>query len=112
MFYMTEKERLVFIKEIIAKILEENNVGEFKIYLFGSRAKGEQRADSDYDILVVTQKEFNGKEKFNLLRKIRKRIKYLGLGIDILLKSTVEYKAARDCFGSLIYSIRNEIITI
>lgn len=79
----------------IAGTLIENRVGAFTIYLFGSRAKGLEGVDSDYDIMVVTQKDFNGKEKFNLLRKIRRNIKYLGLGIDVVLNSVKEYIVAR-----------------
>ncbi len=109
---MTEKERLHNIKAKIAETLNENKVGKFTIYLFGSRAKGVERTDSDYDIMVVTQRDFNGREKFSLLRKIRKNIKYLGLAIDVVLKSAKEYNTGRDNFGTFVYSIRNEIAAI
>lgn len=109
---MTEKERLVNIKDSIAEALNESDVGKFNIYLFGSRARSVERADSDYDIMVVTQRNFNGREKFNLLRKIRKRIKYLGLAIDVILKSAGEYNSARENFGTFVYSIRDELVAI
>jgi predicted nucleotidyltransferase len=105
---MTDKEQLKMIKSAVAEALEESQVGDFSIYLFGSRAKGLEKPDSEYDILVVTQREFKGNERFNLLRKIRKKIKYLGLSIDVVLKSSREYDASRDNVGSFVYSIRNE----
>jgi len=104
-----EKERLNNIKNTIADTLEENKVGKYTIYLFGSRAKGMEKPDSDYDIMVITQRDFDGKEKFNLLRKIRKNIKYLGLAIDIILKSSQEYNANKNKLGTLVYSICNEM---
>lgn len=109
---MSDKERLKEIKETIAGTLEENGVDRFNIYLFGSRAKDLEREDSDYDIMVVTDREFKGKEKFGLLRKIRRKIKYLGFSIDVILKSTDDYRHSKDNFGSFIYSIRNEMVAI
>ena len=109
---MTGKERLEEIKNTIGKTLEENGVDTFSIYLFGSRAKGLEREDSDYDIVVITRQGFIGKEKFGLLRKIRKSIKHLGLSIDVILKSADEYREAENNFGSFIYSIRNEMVAV
>jgi predicted nucleotidyltransferase len=109
---MSAKERLKEIKETVGRTLKDNGVDAYNIYLFGSRAKGLEREDSDYDIIVVTHREFKGKEKFGLLRKIRRNIKYLGLSIDVILKSADEYRHAEDNFGSFIYSIRNEMVAI
>jgi predicted nucleotidyltransferase len=109
---MNRTERLKEIKETIAETLTDNGVDKFSIYLFGSRVKGLERNDSDYDIMVVTRRQFKGKEKFNLLRKIRKSIKYLGLSIDVILKSAEEYRHSKDNFGSFIHSIRDEMVAI
>ncbi|MCU0288455.1 MAG: nucleotidyltransferase domain-containing protein [Acidobacteria bacterium] len=109
---MSEKERLEKIRKTIAQSLTAYGVKQFNIYLFGSRAKGLERDDSDYDIIVITHEEFRGKEKFKLLRWIRNSIKYLGLSIDIILKSTEEYSQARSNFGSFIYTIQNELVAI
>jgi predicted nucleotidyltransferase len=109
---MSEKERLDTIRDAIAETLQENRIGKFNIYLFGSRARGVGKDDSDYDIMVVTHREFSGKERFDLLRKIRRNIKYLGLSIDVILKSNREYRHSKNSFGSFIYSIQNELVAI
>ena len=46
---MTESE-LEELKKIIAPIAEKRGVD--KVYLFGSRARGDNRPDSDYDFFV------------------------------------------------------------
>ena len=109
---MNDKYCLKKIKETISGTLKANKVGKFKIYLFGSRAKSLEKENSDYDIVVVTNKTFDDKERFNLLRKIRRDIKYLGLSIDVILKSSEEYRSSKDHFGSFIYSIKNEMVAI
>jgi predicted nucleotidyltransferase len=47
----TDPKLAVLIASIVAALSPE------AIYLFGSRAKGAQRADSDYDLLVVVPDE-------------------------------------------------------
>ncbi len=41
------------LDEIVAKIIEEGN--PLKVVLFGSRARGDHRPDSDIDLLIVEQ---------------------------------------------------------
>lgn len=51
---------------IVQRFLKEASAVEGRvrsIYLFGSRAKGTDRPDSDYDILLVVKPEFSGKDK-------------------------------------------------
>lgn len=52
-------EELQQLKEIVRPIAEE--YGLARVSLFGSRARGEERPDSDYDFLISkggTQKPF------------------------------------------------------
>ena len=51
------EETLKLIKETVMNIAKEYEVGIDKVILFGSRARGDYREDSDWGILVVT----NGK---------------------------------------------------
>ena len=56
--------------EVLKKILAELRIGLMEIlgdrleavYLFGSQARGDARADSDIDVLVVMRDEFNYRE--------------------------------------------------
>ena len=68
------------LTEIIQKIVEES-VPE-KIIPFGSRAKGEQTKDSDYDICVLKKGVFHK-------RKLAQRI-YLALDVSASVDIIVE----------------------
>lgn len=68
------------LTEIIQKVVEEA-VPE-KIILFGSRAKGEQTKDSDYDICVLKKGVFHK-------RKLAQRI-YLALDVSASVDIIVE----------------------
>jgi uncharacterized protein len=52
----TEKDKRIFSK-MKAAILSVDETAE--IILFGSRARGDFREDSDYDFLILTDKEVN-----------------------------------------------------
>ena len=41
---------------------------KFDIYVFGSRARGTHRTDSDWDILLVPKEPINGSEDISVLR--------------------------------------------
>ena len=56
------------IKTILLSALADTNYKQ--IILFGSRARGNNREDSDYDILVIVDNKHNMEE----LRKIECRI--------------------------------------
>ncbi len=55
----------VFLNKIKEQVLKEDK--NASVILFGSRARGDYREDSDWDILVLTSKEVDGKLK----RRIR-----------------------------------------
>lgn len=63
--------------EIIKRIAEP-----IRIVLFGSRARGDNTASSDYDILIVTKKAENERE---ITRKIYKELYTQGINLDIEL---------------------------
>ncbi|MBK9500846.1 MAG: nucleotidyltransferase domain-containing protein [Leptospiraceae bacterium] len=78
-----------------------------RIYLFGSRAKGNQNPDSDYDFLVLLA---NIKDN-DLVRKYRRTIvlkahsEIPNIPFDILVKNLEEF----DSYKSEINTLYNEI---
>jgi len=54
-----------------------------RIYLFGSRARGDHRPDSDYDVLVLL--EHCDEELFFLERAAYQRLIGIGVPVDVLV---------------------------
>jgi Nucleotidyltransferase domain. len=55
------KDKLKLIKEIILNAARKYDIEIEKIILFGSRAKGNYKDYSDWDILIVTREELDKK---------------------------------------------------
>jgi len=107
-----QKKSINLLKRKITKVLKKNLLGDFTIYLFGSRARGLAKENSDFDILITTEKHLNNTEKFYLMRNIRKEIKYLVMEIDVVIKSLYEYEKEKELFGGLINEIEQETIIL
>jgi len=92
-------------KEEILKALERDKPElqkQFKVRkmaLFGSYARGEQRADSDVDILVEVDPSV-GLEFVTLAERIEK---LLGLGVDLVSSRAVTPEAMEFIESELIY---------
>jgi predicted nucleotidyltransferase len=102
------------IKKIINKVLEERGIKVERIILFGSRARGEYEALSDYDIFVVIKGNIDKLEK----RKLKKEI-YRSLHLvfpfypfDIIVKTKKEFEAEKDIVNTLSNEVLSEGIEI
>jgi len=76
-----------YIDQIIDKIKPLN---PYKIILFGSQAQDNQRADSDIDLLVITNDEFipeNFREKMEIHLKVANRLNEIRkkVAIDLMV---------------------------
>ncbi len=72
------------IRSVVLGVAERYGVVVDKIILFGSRARGDYRENSDWDILIVTKDKLHLNEKIELWYDI-----YRGLGLpaDIIIVS-------------------------
>lgn len=102
-----EKAREDILK--ISKLISESfNVN--KIILFGSYAKGTEKADSDIDICIITDDEI---KKIELLRKIR-RVLYdcTSIPLDLLIYKTDEFYERAHKLKSIEREIEREGVSI
>lgn len=100
-------------QEIKNKIVELLDGLEYdKILLFGSRARGENRVNSDYDVMVTLKHNITREDRFILQSKIRKEFAKDRIDIDIVLKSTDEYDYLKTRIGNVVYYANKEAITI
>ena len=90
------------IKDVIDKVLTENGIKSYKIVLFGSRARQNHKKDSDWDILIITEKELTRREKMELAHAIRKILAQKFIPCDLLLKSEREVNKRKGVIGSVV----------
>ena len=80
-----------------------------KVILFGSRARGEELPDSDYDILVLKK---GVKHTRRLAQKIRRNFFQIGAPIDLLVYDSDKYEGIINYPYMIYYTINNEGKTI
>jgi len=90
------------IKKVIEKIFKEVGVEIDKLILFGSRARGDYKKYSDWDLLIVTKKGLSRKEKQKLAHLVRKELAEYFIDGDIIIKSKKEIQKRKDVIGSIV----------
>ena len=100
------------MKKIIAKIindvLEEKGIKVKKIILFGSRAKGDFKQDSDWDLMIVTDRNLSFLEKRKIIAEMQRRLAKLKIPNDIILKSEQQFDTMKKYVGCMSYYASKE----
>jgi predicted nucleotidyltransferase len=78
------------IKKIINQVFEEKGIKVERIILFGSRARGDFRENSDWDLLIVVSNELDLKDKREISKEIRIKLAEIFIPCDVLIKSAGE----------------------
>ena len=76
-----------------------------RIILFGSRARGTARPDSDVDLLVVMP--FTG-SRLRLAVEIRKTLRGLGVAKDIVIMTPEKFAVRKEIPGTIAYPAARE----
>ncbi|MEM5830456.1 MAG: nucleotidyltransferase domain-containing protein, partial [Candidatus Aenigmatarchaeota archaeon] len=101
-------ENLKKIKEIILQTAKEMNIEIDKIILFGSRARGDYKEDSDYDLLIVTKEKLETKRILSLSSEIEdKIIETFDKPADIIVISKEEFEKYKN-WKSLVIGVAAE----
>lgn len=80
------------------------------IILFGSRARGSHREDSDYDlfVLVPEMRPFGGRPAFWLWTLVQD----LGLPVDVLIRQSALFERRSKAIGSLEHAVSKDGIAL
>ena len=76
-------------EQALARLCAEPEVQA--VVLFGSRARGEARGDSDLDLaVIVRQPELTGAEKLACWRRFSAALGRLGVGVDLVVAGAAD----------------------
>ena len=80
--------------EVLADMVQTivREVDPERIYLFGSRARGEARQDSDVDLLIIVREPFGPEHsRFQEINRIYRALSSFRIPNDVLLYSSDEF---------------------
>lgn len=100
------------IKQTIESIFEKEGVKIIKVILFGSRARGNYRKGSDWDLLVIVEKNLSRSEKIKLGHLVRKELANQLIPCDILIRSLEEIEQRKQVIGSVIKTAFSEGVSL
>ncbi len=101
---MSSKQEIL---EKLKSILTKLDIKYSKILLFGSRARGDFREESDWDFLIVLKKPLDARAKKELWFDIYKKLHefYPFISFDIVLKDTESFEEEK----TIANTISNEV---
>ena len=96
------------VKRIVMGEARKLGVRVEKIILFGSRARGEEGEESDYDILVIVREGIGRRERWELADSIRWRLANMMIPSDVIVVPLDKWRRHQDTPGHLLYSVKRE----
>ena len=100
---MENSEILQTIKTVAQKILPGS-----RVLLFGSRARGDYNTYSDYDILIIIDKQLSIIEKRRLRNQVRRALLKQDILADVLVQTKTDIKIKKHLTGHIIKTATKE----
>ena len=88
---------------VIRDILTFKKIYIERIIFFGSRSRGDYNKESDWDFLVVVDKDLAFREKHRLIIQIKRKLAKLGIPNDILIQSRSKFNKMKSLPGNISY---------
>lgn len=91
------------IKKVIIEIANKHGIEIDKIILFGSRARGDFKEESDLDLLIITKDELDESKKYSFIYKVRKEIIWkIDLPVDVIVVDKDYFNSYKNVYGSIV----------
>ncbi|MCX8092735.1 MAG: nucleotidyltransferase domain-containing protein [Candidatus Goldbacteria bacterium] len=100
------------IKQIILNILKSMKMSVKDIILFGSRARGDNKYNSDWDILIIIKQKISFNKKREIARSIRKKLADSYVDADIIVKCQKEINYYKNFIGSVVREALKDGVTL
>ena len=97
------------IKNVILEEFSKRGIEVEEVFLFGSRAKGTPREDSDWDILVVVSEEIDRRTYRELWYSVYRRVE---VPLDLIIVSRKIFEEYKGSPGFIYYYAAREGIKI
>jgi predicted nucleotidyltransferase len=105
---VTEDMAESIIKEVINETLKAYDLEAEKIILFGSRARGDHKKESDWDILLVIKQEITQQLKDELFKSITEKLSHYLIPCDLIIKSVEDLEFYKNFYGTVTYEALKE----
>ena len=93
---------------VIREELEKRKIKVIKIVLFGSRARGNFKDDSDWDLFVEVDKDLSFQEKQEALIRIYRKLARFQDSYEIIIQSEKKYEKFKNYIGIISYDVDKE----
>lgn len=99
---------------LIKNFLSLRKIKITSLTLFGSRARGDNSCDSDYDIIIVAENALNNPAKRQLKVEIKRMLieNKMMFPFDLLIKSKSEFDDESRFIGNICYDALREGIAL
>ena len=89
------------LNRMVAAIVEAADPD--RVILFGSRARGDARPDSDVDLIVIEAEPFGpDRDRFDEINRLMRAVGDLGVAKDVLVYSRDEVEYWRDSLNNVL----------
>ena len=106
-------ETLNLIRQAVLEEAGRLGIGVESIILFGSRARGDAREDSDYDILIVVRGRVGREPRRKLAHRVRRKlVELLKAPVDVVVASEGKWRSYQDAVGHLYYAVKREGVAV
>lgn len=105
-------DSLATAETLCEQIRSESDRKVSKVILFGSRARGDAKPDSDWDLLVVLADEIGAEEKGPYLANLYRAVRPAGVKAEPHVVGAIEFEESKFVPGSLCYPAWSEGVVL
>jgi len=99
-------------KKIITEEIERFGLNVIKIILFGSRARGNFKKYSDWDLLVLVDKDIQPHQKREMTGEIYRLLAKLEDSYELIIKSQSSFEKKKHLIGCISYEADKEGVIV